>query len=235
MKKLLILLIGVLIGGLVMLSLNNNPLFPSFGTFELADRVSGLYFEQLDVTNTPNIVTAIVVGYRSFDTLGEITVLFISALGVGLLVNIGKQSSRLALNFTPNFMLRVGSRIVFGLMMVLSFYIIIHGHLTPGGGFQGGAIIASGLLLLYLADDAFRSNLRRFKLLESSMGILLIVVGLIGLIVQGAFYANVLPLGVFGDVLSGGILPLLYVFIGLKVGAEIAGMIDHFLTEEASK
>lgn len=235
MKKISVLLLGGLIGVLVMLSLGNNPLFPDFGSFQLVDRVSSIYFDQLDVTNTPNIVTAIVVGYRSFDTLGEITVLFISALGVGMLVNIGKKSERLSLNFKPNFMLRVGSRILFALMMVFSFYIIIHGHLTPGGGFQGGAIIASGLLLLYLSDDAFRSNLRRFKLVESTMGIALVLVGVLGLFIQGAFYANILPLGSFGSVLSGGILPVLYVLIGLKVGAEIAGMIDHFLTEEASQ
>lgn len=235
MKKLVVIAVGIFAAILIVLSLENNPLFPAFGTFDIANRISNDYFANLELANTSNIVTAIVVGYRSFDTLGEITVLFISAIGVGLLVNTHGKTKRMDLQFTPNFMLKVGSRIIFVLMVVLSVYIILHGHLTPGGGFQGGAIISSGLLLLYLADDAFRSNLKRFKLVESLAGIGLIIAGILGLLLQGAFYANILPLGSFGMLLSGGIIPVLYVLIGLKVGSEIAGMVDHFLTEEVVK
>lgn len=235
MKKLFVIAVGIFAAVLIVLSLDSNPLFPAFGTFDIATRISSDYFKNLEEANISNVVTAIVVGYRSFDTLGEITVLFISAIGVGLLVNTHGKSKRMDLEFTPNFMLRVGSRIIFVLMVILSVYIILHGHLTPGGGFQGGAIISSGLLLLYLADDSFRSNLKRFKLVESFAGIGLIFAGILGLVLQGAFYANILPLGSFGMLLSGGIIPVLYVLIGLKVGSEIAGMVDHFLTEEVVK
>jgi multicomponent Na+:H+ antiporter subunit B len=116
----------------------------------------------------------------------------------------------------------------------MSLYIILHGHLTPGGGFPGGAIIASGVLLLYLADDKFRTNIKGFKVLESVAGSLFVVIGLLGLVLATYFLENFIPQGVVGELLSAGIIPVIYVLIGLKVGSEIASVVDNFLTEEES-
>jgi multicomponent Na+:H+ antiporter subunit B len=176
-------------------------------------------------------VTAIVADYRSFDTLGEVTVLFVSSLGVALLLGTKKQK-RLELDFHPNFMLRVGSRALFGIILMTGIYVAIHGHLTPGGGFPGGTMIASSMLLLYLADDTFRAKIKGFKILESVAGSAYVIIGLIGLLVGGYFLQNVLDNGTLGSLLSSGFIPIIYVIIGLKVGSEISGVIDNFLTEE---
>lgn len=235
MKNLFGFLISVALGVVIILALANTDAFPAFGDVDLTERISNAY---LDVNNveqvgSANLVTAIVVGYRGFDTLGEVTVLFISALGVAFIFG-GTKQKRLDLDFKPNFMLRVGSNILFGIILVTSFYIILHGHLTPGGGFPGGAIIASAVLLLYLADDRFRSNVKGFKVLEGVAGTIFVVIGLLGLVFATAFLENFLPAGSVGSLLSAGIIPVIYVLIGLKVGSEIAGIIDNFLTEEES-
>jgi len=235
MKNLFGFLLALVLGVFMILALDDSTSFPTFGMVDINDRVSSQYFDSdnVDEVGSANIVTAIVVGYRGFDTLGEVTVLFISALGVAFIFG-GSKQKRLDLKFKPNFMLRVGSRVLFGIILVTSVYIILHGHLTPGGGFPGGAIIASSVLLLYLADDKFRSNIKGFKILEGIAGSLFVIIGLLGLVLLGAFLQNFLPSGNIGDLLSAGIIPIIYVLVGLKVGSEISGVVDNFLTEEES-
>jgi multicomponent Na+:H+ antiporter subunit B len=235
MKNLLAFLTAITLGVFMILALSGTNAFPQFGDADIANRVSSNY---LDVNNVEevgsgNIVTAIVVGYRGFDTLGEVTVLFISALGVAFLLNRPHQT-RMDLKFKPNFMLRVGSKILISFILITSAYIILHGHLTPGGGFPGGAIIASSVLLLYLADDHFRSNIKGFKILEGLAGSLFVIIGLLGLVFATYFLQNFLPSGQVGDLVSAGIIPIIYILVGLKVGSEIAGIVDNFLTEEES-
>ncbi len=233
MKKIFGFILSVALGLMIILALNDSISFPAFGEVDIQDRVSGDYLldDNVEEVGAANIVTAIVVGYRGLDTLGEVTVLFISALGVALIFSGGKKQ-RLNLEFKPNFMLEVGSKVLFGIILITSMYIILHGHLTPGGGFPGGAIVASAILLLYLADDKFRSNIKGFKILEGTMGSLFVIIGLLGLVFSTYFLQNFLPAGTLGDILSAGIIPIIYVLIGLKVGSEISGIIDDFLTEE---
>lgn len=248
MKNLFALILTLGLGVLLIFSLQDNALFPAFGDVDLNDRVSQQYVDKsvtyptqpeiiYGTTNdvedgAANMVTSIVVDYRSFDTLGEVTVLFISSLGVALLLGSGLKQKRLALNFKPNFMLRVGSRALFAIILMTGVSIILHGHLTPGGGFPGGAMIASAILLLYLADDQFRSKIKGFKILEGVAGSLYVVIGLLGIALATYFLANFLPTGTVGNLFSAGILPIVYILIGLKVGSEISGIVDNFLTEE---
>ncbi len=234
MKNFFGLLISIFLGVLIILALDGNNLFPDYGYSKTQSSVSSEYTDpaNIDDVGSANLVTAVVVSYRGFDTLGEVTVLFISALGVALLFGgEASKAHRIDLKFKPNFMLRVGSRVLFPIILVTSMYIIVHGHLTPGGGFPGGAIIASAMLLLYLADDKFRSRVKGFKILEGVAGSLFVIIGLLGLLVATYFLENFLPVGTVGDLLSAGIIPIIYILIGLKVGSEISGVIDNFLTE----
>lgn len=243
MKKLFGFVLLMTLGIIIILSLDGNSYFPKFGDVDVADRISLRFIERdamgdilFGITEdlesgAANIVTSIVVDYRSFDTLGEVTVLFISALGVALLLG-GATQKRMSLSFKPNFMLRVGARALFGIILITGVYIITHGHLTPGGGFPGGTMIASSILLLYLADDQFRSKVQTFKWMEGIAGSLYVILGIVGLVIGGYFLKNILPNGIIGDLISSGMIPIVYMLIGLKVGSEIAGVIDNFLSEE---
>jgi len=248
MKQILSLMLVTVLGLLIIVSLDGNPLYVDYGDAQAANRISTRFIRRdvnggnqavwfgvsEDLESGPaNIVTAIVADYRSFDTLGEVTVLFVSSLGVALLLGT-LTTKRMELEFHPNFMLRVGSRALFGIILMTGVYIILHGHLTPGGGFPGGTMIASSILLLYLSDDQFRTKVKSFKVLESIAGSLYVVLGLVGLFAFDYFLVNFLDNGVLGELFSAGIIPIVYVLIGLKVGSEISGIIDHFLTEEGA-
>lgn len=100
-------------------------------------------------TGSANMVTSIVVNYRSFDTLGEVTVLFLAAVGVSILLGGEGKKKKWG---KSGFILKTAAAVIFPLMLITGVYIFTHGHLTPGGGFPGGSMIASSFLLLYMAD-----------------------------------------------------------------------------------
>jgi len=186
--------------------------------------------EGVKETGAANIVTSVVVSYRGFDTLGEVTILFIAAIGLGaVLTASGKEKMR---KIEPaSLVLYTGCKLLFPLILIFGTYVFIHGHLSPGGGFQGGAIIASGFLLIYLGCRERRISQKASKLTESLGGLVFVIMGLVGLAFGDYFLSNFLPKGTANALLSAGIIPIIYVAIGFKVGSELAGIIDNLIEE----
>ncbi|MDD4881263.1 MAG: MnhB domain-containing protein [Gallionellaceae bacterium] len=178
-----------------------------------------------------NIVTAIIVTYRGLDTLGEVTVLFLAASIVGLVLTHRQKHDprpgQPARTRAPvGELLTTGTRFLVPLILLLGVYVFMNGHLTPGGGFQGGAIIASGILLLLLADPLKHFSHGLISAVESLAGLFYILLGLVGLVLAGGFLDNrILPAGELGALISAGAIPLIYSLIGLKVGAEFSSML----------
>ncbi len=183
-------------------------------------------------TGATNVVTSIVVGYRAFDTLGEVTVLFVAALGLGaVLATAGSKSGRSGVE-PASLILSAGNIFLFPLILLFGAYIFTHGHLTPGGGFQGGAIIASAFLLVYLSSPGKRISERGATITESVSGLVFVVTGLLGLTLGTHYFlANFLPKGALNTLFSAGIIPIIYCAIGLKVGSELAGIVDNLMEE----
>ncbi len=176
-------------------------------------------------TGAINAVTAIVVEYRGFDTLGEVTVLFAAATGVSfILYEVREKKKRIR----GNLILREGSKLVFPFILLTGVYIFIHGHLTPGGGFPGGAVIASGFLLMMLSYPKFFIKKRNVTLVESLAGLTFAFIGLLGLVFASSFLQNFLPLGDVGYLFSSGIIPPIYIAIGFKVGSELGSIANKF-------
>jgi multicomponent Na+:H+ antiporter subunit B len=175
-----------------------------------------------DALGTANIVTAVVLAYRGFDTLGELTILFTAALAAGLVLGHrhGPRSRTRA-----GFILRTAADLLFPFLILLGAYIVLHGHLTPGGGFQGGAIFAAAFFIPLLSRPAqpFRHGLA--ALVEGLAGVAFIGIGLIALHGGRAFLEPWLDPGTVGSLFSAGTLPLLYLAVGVKVGAELAGLL----------
>lgn len=185
-------------------------------------------------TGAENVVTAVTLQYRGFDTMGEVTVLFAAATGVSLLLYLtdDEKKRRKSSQVRPNFVVRVGSRIIFPLVVLFGLYIILHGHLTPGGGFQGGAIIASGVLMLYLANPEMHLARNNLLITEGLAGLTYVLLGAAGLFMPArSFLANFLPLGTPGLILSAGILLPLYIAVGVKVGSEFSGILDDLFQQ----
>jgi multicomponent Na+:H+ antiporter subunit B len=115
--------------------------------------------------------------------------------------------------------------------------VVAHGYLTPGGGFQGGVVVASAFLLVWLAGE-FRSFRRMtpasvVDAVESAGAGTYVVVGLAGLVFGSAFLDNVLPKGVTGLLGSAGTIPLLNAAVGLEVAAAFLLLFGEFLDERA--
>ncbi|MES9912763.1 MAG: hydrogen gas-evolving membrane-bound hydrogenase subunit E [Candidatus Sedimenticola sp. 4PFRAG1] len=181
-----------------------------------------------------NIVTAIIVTYRGLDTLGEVTVLFLAAAIVGLILAHSKRADNIPRERVPaGEILTTGSRTLVPLILLLGIYVFVNGHLTPGGGFQGGAILASASLLMLLADPAKQFSHRLIAIIESFSGFTYVLLGTLGLFLAGGFMDNrILPVGVTGELFSAGAIPLIYSLIGLKVGAEFSSILSNLTESE---
>lgn len=225
MKKFLSAILVLIVFGLLMFNMFEGSL--EFNKMSL-EGVDGAYYAMQPIVS--NMVTGVVVDFRSFDTLGEVTVLFVSSLGVAFI--LGGLDNLVRYKYTDSFFLRVGSRVLFPIIVLIGTFMFIHGHLTPGGGFPGGALIAGAMLLMYMSDQSFRANMKGFKALEGTMGSIYVLLGVIGILVGSYFLENVIAVGELGSLLSGGLIPIVYILIGLKVGSELTGIFDHFMKEE---
>ena len=183
----------------------------------------------VDDTGAANVVTSVVVTYRGFDTLGEVTILFIAAIGLSAVLYTRKKITPESGLEPASQILQSGCRFLFPLILIFGAYVFIHGHLTPGGGFQGGVIIASAFLLMYLGCAERRIVRTRLAATESLAGLVFVVVGLLGLAVGGNFLMNFLPRGTVNTLFSAGVIPVIYVAIGFKVGAELSGIVGDML------
>jgi multicomponent Na+:H+ antiporter subunit B len=195
----------------------------------------------------PNLVTAVVVTYRGFDTLGEVTVLFISAAGVGLLLRRTRRNQNddkglkegdraaetVGTHKAASEIVETATELLLPMIILFGIYVFMNGHLSPGGGFQGGAIIASGTMFLLLALPTSHISRLMIAITESLSGFSYVVVGVLGIMMAGGFLDNrFMDLGTYGDLFSAGAIPLIYTFVGLKVGFELSAVLDRFRKED---
>ncbi len=175
-----------------------------------------------------NVVTTVVVYFRGFDTLGEIAVLFIASLGVGVML---QPNTECRLKAESNFMLQTASTLLFPLILLFGIYVMVYGHLSPGGGFQGGVIIASGVLLLLISHKNFEVPHMVIVAFETFAGVSYVLIGLMGLLLLDTFLGNFIPHDIanMGMLLSGGVIPLIYIIVGIKVGSEMSGIVQNLM------
>lgn len=204
------------------------PLVTDVKPFENLSAVSLKYVnEGPDELGSQNLVTSVIVTYRGLDTLGEVAVLFIATAGIGFFLQ-RKNSKKTSKKPRASVLVTTGSAFLFPIIMLFGVYIFLHGHLTPGGGFQGGVVIASGILLFMLANQDSKINRHLLHWVESLSGAFYVLIGILGLILAGGFLDNRLfSLGEFGMLISAGAIPVIYSLIGLKVGAELVGILNN--------
>jgi multicomponent Na+:H+ antiporter subunit B len=184
--------------------------------------------ENIEAVNAANLVSAVVVTYRGFDTLGEVTILFLTASIIGFFLKKKLSDTQRKEVRESSDILVTASKILVPVMILFGVYVIINGHLTPGGGFQGGAIIASAMVLALLANPHMKFNHQLFNVLESISGVSFVLMGIAGIVYAGGFLDNrILPGGEVGTLISAGAIPLIYIFIGLKVGSELSNIVGN--------
>jgi multicomponent Na+:H+ antiporter subunit B len=186
---------------------------------------------------TANTIASVNFDQRAFDTLGETTILFAAVIGcVILLRQTGDEHRDRPAPQKVERPVRRYALLVLPVALLTGLYVIAHGQLSPGGGFQGGVVAATSLHLLYLgADYRALERVRPVGLYETGDAIATsayVVTGLAGLIGGSAFLANtVLPYGTFNTLSSGGTVPLLNAAVGMEVACAVVVLLARFLDQ----
>ena len=129
-------------------------------------RVSPRYIERAQQeTGASNLVTAVLADYRSYDTLGETLVIFAAGLGcLVVLAGFAGKPENLPRGMSYRFgsdLLDTAARLLVPWILVFAVYVLIHGHSSPGGGFQGGVLFGSGLVTMRLVRGSGPGGERR--------------------------------------------------------------------------
>lgn len=232
--------------GIIYVLLTTVSQLPRFGAADnpLNNEVSERYIEKgMEETGAVNIVAGMILDYRAFDTLGESHVLFIAACSVLILLklNLDKDGhpTREQLDVEANdrmyepkndLILQRVAKMLVPIIILFGVYIVLNGHLSPGGGFSGGAIIGAGLIL-YLNAYGFKKTGRFFGF-KTFRVISYLALTFYALSKAYSFFTganhleSVITTGTPGNILSAGlILPL-----NIAVGAVVACTMYAFYT-----
>ena len=217
------------------------------GPGELRDRyLREINFRTKWEQQITDAVTAVNFDYRGFDTLGEEFILFVSVMGTLVLLREAEEKHEQeepdaltkGRDVSPGDALRVWTMGMTGPTVLFGLYIVVHGQLTPGGGFQGGVILATAPLLIYLTDDfkTFKrvASHRLVEIAEACGAGAYAVIGLIALFYGKEFLANVFPLGQAGNLFSGGTVWAISFVVGLEVAAGFTLLLYAFLQDTLS-
>ena len=212
---------------------------PKFGSPDhpINNEVSARYIEKgLQETGAVNIVTGMILDYRAFDTLGESSVLFTAAMVVLFLLRKDKNShkySQLAQSMHENphsdtyyepkndVILQKTAVILVPIVLLTGIYVVLNGHLSPGGGFSGGAIMGAGLIL-YVTAFGF-AKMRRFFTYKTYQGIVLAALLTYACSKCYSFFTganhihSIIPLGTPGAIISSGLILVLNICVGFIV------------------
>ncbi len=198
------------------------------------NEVAARYIEKgLQETGAVNIVTGMILDYRAFDTFGESCVLFIASCCVLVLLRLDSDSQNDVVrkmiaesddrHYEPknDIILQKCARVLVPLIMIFGVYIVLNGHLSPGGGFSGGAVLGSGLIL-YLNAYGYEKMGKLFteKVFKRTT---LCALTFYCLAKSYSFFTGAnhlesgIPLGTPGAILSSGLILPLNICVGLVV------------------
>jgi multicomponent Na+:H+ antiporter subunit B len=215
---------------------------PALGTVtsKYGDLVNAITVPERHITDA---VTAVNFDIRGFDTLGEEFILFTSVMGTVLLLRRQKDEARgdhedhVAGRLIPRVSdaIRITSLALVPVTVMFGIYIVTHGQITPGGGFQGGVILSSAPILIYLCSEykQFRRAVqqRLVEVAEAFGAASYILVGGLGVAMGGLFLQNTLPLGQSGTITGGGTVALIDLGVGLEVSGGLCLALLVYLEE----
>lgn len=199
------------------------------------NEVAQRYLEQgMAETGAVNLVTGMILDYRAFDTFGEAAVLFIAFCSVTMLLH-GCQMRASLQAVDPaekSIVLRAIATVIIPVIMLFGVYVILNGHLSPGGGFSGGAIIGSALILYSSAFGYER--IHAFLTFRTATAISCMALLVYATAKGYSFFtgANHLPSiitpGTPGMIFSAGVIPLLNICVGATVTITMYGFFSLF-------
>lgn len=234
-------IVGFTIIAMLVMTVSYMPLFGQ-AVNPANNEVPARYIEHgMQETGTVNVVTGLILNYRGFDTMGETHVLFIAASTVMILLLCTKSAmSKAAAGETlskgtigPDYkedrelepkndvILKMVATFLVPVIAVFGIYVVLNGHISPGGGFSGGSILGAGLIL-YVNAFGFKKTEKLFneeiyKVAKVS-ALCCYVCCLSYYFYMGANgFDNHIPLGTPGMILSSGLILFIDIFVGTEV------------------
>ncbi|MGN1343686.1 MAG: hydrogen gas-evolving membrane-bound hydrogenase subunit E [Traorella sp.] len=221
--RILSVLFCVVLVGVLLVAVSNLPPFGDPNN-PVNNIVAQRYIENgLQETGAINIVTGMILDYRAFDTLGESHVLFIATCTVLILLRNDKKIYNLENQYETkkDIILQYTAKVLVPPIVIFGIYIILAGHLGPGGGFSGGAIIGAALILYV---NAFGSkDIRRFFNQKTYQISSVTALACYSLSKCYSFYTganhleSIIPLGTPGALISSGLILVLNICVGIVV------------------
>lgn len=186
---------------------------------------------------TANAISSINFDQRGFDTLGEETIFLASVVGAIALLRPSKEEQAERAADTGHVMAstRLGGYLLLPMTILVGIDVVAHGHITPGGGFQGGVVLATAIHLLYVAG--------RFRALEAAGSVALFEygeaigalafsgLGLAALAMTGSYLTNVIPQGTLGQFVSAGTVEPFNLAVGIEVACGVMVLLRQFLAQ----
>ena len=199
---------------------------PEYGKAEnpVNNEVSQRYIENgLEETGAVNIVTGMILDYRAFDTLGESHVLFTASAAVMLLMKSDKKGKKNSNKYSPKRdpIVKNVARFIVPFLLVFGIYLLLNGHLSPGGGFSAGAIMGAALIL-YSSAFGYKKISKviteKFVKRVTLYSLLFYAFSKCYSFYTGANHIPTgIPLGKVGAILSSGLILPLNIAVGLVV------------------
>lgn len=205
-----------------------------------ARQINSRTFAERNITDA---VTAVNFDYRGFDTVGEEFILFVSVLGSLVLLRMSEERKEKILmdaaesrrDVGPSDATRLWILSMIAPKVVFGIYIITHGQLSPGGGFQGGVVVASAALILYLGEnfEIFRNVISHtlIEILEAAGAGGFLLIGMLSWFWGRPFLTDILPLGEAHELTSGGTIALISIATGIEVAGGFILLLYAFLQE----
>jgi multicomponent Na+:H+ antiporter subunit B len=187
---------------------------------------------------TANVISSVNFDQRGLDTFGEEAILLTSVLGAVTLLRPTEDEQRRKPPGAGRVLqgTQLAGYVFLPVTLVIGADVVAHGQLTPGGGFQGGVVLGTGIHLLYLAGSY--PALRRLRPLhwyeygEAAGMAGVVALGVAGLVAGAGFLANVLPTGQLGQFVSSGTVPLFSISIGVEVASGVVVLLAGFLEQD---
>jgi len=231
--RMIMLLVGVIGAGTVLATAVVG--LPAFGAdrHPYRDLAVAATFERA----TANVVSSINFDQRALDTFGEETILVASVAGVAALLRPIPSERRRRVGPGPEVLdsTRLLTVIFFPLTILVGIDVVTHGAITPGGGFQGGVVLATGMHLLYVGGRyRLLERLRPVRIFEVTEGaglVIFIAIGLAGLALAGDLFRNVIPYGQLGQLVSSGTVVVLSCAVGMAVVSSVVVLLAGFLDQ----
>ena len=220
-------ILGVAIVVALLLTASNTPAFGDADN-PYNNEVSERYLEKgLEETGAVNAVTGMILDYRAFDTFGESCVLFIAGACVLILLRDDKTDTTAKAikdeRFEPvsDTILQASAKILFPSIMIFGIYILLNGHLSPGGGFSGGAIMGAGLILHVNAFGYKKTqkffNEKTYKCVTVAALSFYCIAKSYSFFTGANHIPSGIPLGTPGNLISSGLILPLNICVGLVV------------------